>query len=130
MTPVPVLMGCWIRGRIPSEAYPLSRALIVLYRPALAAVLRQIRRTTLVLPRFWSCWPRCGRLSRLGGEFLPPLDEGDLLYMPVALPGLSAGEAQHLLQLTDRMIRRVPRWSASSARSAAPTPPPIPLPWK
>ena len=107
VTLVPVLMGYWIRGRIPSEAAnPLSRALIVLYRPALAAVLRRPRATLVLalLVLLATLWP----LSRLGGEFLPPLDEGDLLYMPTALPGLSAGEAQHLLQLTDRMIRRVP----------------------
>ena len=107
VTLVPVLMGYWIRGRIPREAAnPLSRSLIALYRPVLDAALGRPR-TTLALAALAllaTLWP----LSRLGGEFLPPLDEGDLLYMPTALPGLSAGEAQHLLQLTDRMIRRVP----------------------
>ena len=59
-------------------------------------------------------WP----LSRLGSEFMPRLDEGDLLYMPTTLPGLSAGKAQQLLQQTDRLIKTVPEVERSSARSA------------
>lgn len=107
VTLVPVLMGYWIRGRIPNEAQnPLNRWLIRLYQPALDAVLRRPKVTMLValLVFLSALWP----ISRLGGEFLPPLDEGDLLYMPSALPGLSAQKASHLLQLTDRLIKTVP----------------------
>ncbi|UUT23525.1 efflux RND transporter permease subunit [Pseudomonas sp. T8] len=107
VTLVPVLMGYWIRGRIPNEQQnPLNRGLIRLYQPALDAVLQRPRATLLValLVFLSALWP----LSRLGGEFLPPLDEGDLLYMPSALPGLSAQKAAQLLQQTDRLIKSVP----------------------
>jgi Cu(I)/Ag(I) efflux system membrane protein CusA/SilA len=107
VTLVPVLMGFWIRGRIPNEQRnPLNRGLIRLYQPALEWVLRFPRATlVLALLVFLSTlWPA----SQLGGEFLPPLDEGDLLYMPTALPGLSAQKAAQLLQQSNRMIRTVP----------------------
>ncbi|ETK24336.1 efflux RND transporter permease subunit [Pseudomonas sp. FH1] len=107
VTLVPVLMGYWIRGRIPNEQQnPLNRWLIRIYEPALDAVLRRPKVTLLValLVFVSALWP----ISRLGGEFLPPLDEGDLLYMPSALPGLSAQKAAQLLQQTDRLIKTVP----------------------
>jgi Cu(I)/Ag(I) efflux system membrane protein CusA/SilA len=107
VTLIPVLMGYWIRGRIPDEhANPLSRGLIALYRPILDGVLRWPKATLVVaaLLLLATMWP----ISRLGGEFLPPLDEGDLLYMPSALPGLSAGKASQVLQQTDKMMRAVP----------------------
>ena len=107
VTLVPVLMGYFIRGRIPNEnANPINRVLIRLYRPLLEATLRRpwaaigiavIALVVTLIP-----------LSRLGGEFLPPLDEGDLLYMPTALPGISAEKASELLQQTDRLIKTVP----------------------
>ncbi|MFO1292714.1 MAG: efflux RND transporter permease subunit [Rubrivivax sp.] len=107
VTLVPVLMVAWIRGRIPDEQRnPITRALIAGYRPLLDVVLAWPR-TTLVaaaLVLATTAWP----LARLGGEFLPALDEGDLLYMPSALPGLSAQKAAELLQQSDRMIRTVP----------------------
>jgi len=107
VTLVPVLMGYLVRGRIPGEqSNPINRALIAAYRPALDAVLRHPKATlvaALVVVAL-TAWP----ISRLGGEFLPPLDEGDLLYMPTALPGLSAGKASEILQQTDRLIRQVP----------------------
>ena len=106
VTLVPVLMGYWIRGRIPDEARnPLNRGLIRLYRPALDAVLRWPRATlALSFALFLTgLYP----LSQLGGEFLPPLDEGDLLYMPTALPGMSPQKAGELLQQTDRLIKTV-----------------------
>jgi Cu(I)/Ag(I) efflux system membrane protein CusA/SilA len=106
-TLIPVLMGYWIRGRIPDERRnPISRALIALYRPVLDRVLRFPKSTLViaVLALATTAWP----LMRLGGEFLPPLDEGDLLYMPTALPMLSAAKAGELLQQTDRMIKTVP----------------------
>ncbi|MCH5633801.1 efflux RND transporter permease subunit [Pseudomonas syringae pv. syringae] len=107
ITLVPVLMGYWIRGRIPTEQQnPLNRWLIAAYRPVLNAVLAWPKFTlSLALLVFLSSlWP----LSQLGGEFLPQMDEGDVLYMPSALPGLSASKATQLLQQTDRMIRTVP----------------------
>jgi Cu(I)/Ag(I) efflux system membrane protein CusA/SilA len=107
VTLVPVLMGYLIRGRIPrEEANPINRALIAAYRPMLEAVLSWPRLTLAlaVVLVLLTAWP----LSQLGGEFLPPLDEGDLLYMPSALPGLSAGKASEILQRTDRLIRQVP----------------------
>ncbi|QNP40762.1 efflux RND transporter permease subunit [Lysobacter solisilvae (ex Woo and Kim 2020)] len=107
ITLIPVLMGYLIRGHIRSEQdNPLNRALIALYRPLLDAVLR-FPRATLGLAGvalLLSAIP----LLRLGSEFMPPLDEGPLLYMPSALPGLSAGKASQLLQLTDRMLKTVP----------------------
>ncbi|MDE1006563.1 MAG: CusA/CzcA family heavy metal efflux RND transporter, partial [Paraburkholderia fungorum] len=107
VTLVPVLMGLLIRGRIPHEsANPINRVLIRLYRPLLEATLRRpwfaiglavVALAASVIP-----------LSQLGGEFMPPLDEGDLLYMPTALPGISAEKASELLQQTDRLIKTVP----------------------
>jgi len=107
VTLIPVLMGYLIRGRIPAEtANPLNRALIALYRPVLDAVLKAPRLTLVVaaLVLVASLWP----LQHIGSEFMPPLDEGDLLYMPTALPGLSASKAAELLQQTDRLIKTVP----------------------
>ena len=107
VTLIPVLMGYLIRGRIPDEhANPLNRVLIALYRPLLERVLRHPKATLVVagVVAALTAWP----LAQLGGEFMPPLDEGDLLYMPSALPGLSAGKAAQLLQQTDRLIRTVP----------------------
>ncbi|GHT84561.1 cation efflux system protein [Betaproteobacteria bacterium] len=107
VTLIPVLMGYWIRGRIPhEEKNPLSRVLIHLYAGWLNRALAWPKTTLmLALLAFVSgIWPA----MRLGGEFLPAIDEGDLLYMPTALPGLSVGKAGELLQQTDRLIKRVP----------------------
>ena len=107
VTLIPVLMGYLIRGRIPDEkSNPLNRFLITVYRPLLNAVLRAPKVTLAVagLVLTTSIWP----LMNIGGEFMPRLDEGDLLYMPSALPGLSAGKAAELLQQTDRLIKTVP----------------------
>jgi Cu(I)/Ag(I) efflux system membrane protein CusA/SilA len=107
VTLVPVLMGYWIRGHIADETKnPLNRWMIRIYRPLLEAVLAHPKTTLVVAVLIFlsAAWP----ISRLGGEFLPPLDEGDLLYMPSALPGLSAQKASELLQQTNRQIRSVP----------------------
>jgi Cu(I)/Ag(I) efflux system membrane protein CusA/SilA len=107
VTLVPVLMGYLIRGRIPAEdANPVNRWLTAAYRPAIDWVLRKPRTVLVValLVFATTAWP----LSRLGGEFIPPMDEGDLLYMPSALPGISAAKASDLLQQTDRLIKTVP----------------------
>ncbi len=107
VTLIPVLMGYLIRGRIPDEKKnPLNRMLIAIYQPLLNVVLRAPKSTLAIaaLALVASVWP----LQYIGGEFMPPLDEGDLLYMPSALPGLSAGKASELLQQTDRLIKTVP----------------------
>jgi Cu(I)/Ag(I) efflux system membrane protein CusA/SilA len=107
VTLIPVLMGYLIRGRIPAEhKNPLNRLLIALYRPLLTRVLHfpwvtALLAAIIVAVTFWP-------MSRLGSEFMPPLDEGDLLYMPSALPGISAGKVAELLQQTDRLIKTVP----------------------
>ncbi|MAK80957.1 efflux RND transporter permease subunit [Phenylobacterium sp.] len=107
ITLVPVLMGYLIRGRIPAEdANPINRGLTRAYRPAIDWVLRKPRTVLLLALVVFAttAWP----LSRLGGEFIPPMDEGDLLYMPSALPGISAAKAAELLQQTDRLIKTIP----------------------
>jgi copper/silver efflux system protein len=107
VTLVPVLMGYLIRGRIPQEnKNPLNRLLIAAYRPLLGGVLRAPWLTlALAALLALSMWIP---ISRLGSEFLPPLYEGDLLYMPSALPGISTGKAAQLLQQTDKLIATVP----------------------
>jgi Cu(I)/Ag(I) efflux system membrane protein CusA/SilA len=107
VTLIPVLMGYLIRGRIPDEQKnPLNRWLIAAYRPLLESVLRFPKATIAIaiIAFVASLWP----LQHIGSEFMPPLDEGDLLYMPTALPGLSAGKAGELLQQTDRLIKSLP----------------------
>jgi len=107
ITLIPVLMGYWIRGRIPDEhANPVNRMLAAIYRPALDGVLKRpgivVAATLLALATL--AWP----LTRFGAEFMPAMDEGDLLYMPTALPGLSPAKASELLQQTDRLIKTMP----------------------
>ena len=107
VTLIPVLMGYLIRGKIPEEQKnPLNRWLIALYRPLLEWVLRAPKITLAVamLIALATLWPA----GELGGEFMPALDEGDLLYMPSALPGISAGKVAQLVQQTDRLIKSVP----------------------
>ena len=107
ITLVPVLMGWLIRGRIPAEgSNPINRFLTRIYRPALDWVLAKPKPALLIAGLVFasSLWP----ISQTGGEFMPQMNEGDLLYMPSALPGLSAAEAGRLLQQTDRMIKTVP----------------------
>ncbi|WP_213713328.1 efflux RND transporter permease subunit [Cedecea lapagei] len=107
ITLVPVLMGWFIRGKIPDEkANPINRWLIAAYEPVLEKVLDRPKTTLAVAGVLLvaTLWP----LSKLGSEFMPPLDEGDLLYMPSTLPGISAREAGRLLQQTDRLIKTVP----------------------
>ncbi|MBL8386130.1 MAG: efflux RND transporter permease subunit, partial [Burkholderiales bacterium] len=107
VTLVPVLMGYWIRGRIPREQdIVLNRVFIAAYRPLLRAALAWPKATLAfaALVAAAAIYPA----SRVGGEFLPPLDEGDLLYMPSALPGISPSKAAELLQQTDRLIKSVP----------------------
>ncbi|MCB2056696.1 MAG: efflux RND transporter permease subunit, partial [Novosphingobium sp.] len=107
ITLIPVLMGLLIRGEIPSEeANPINRWLARIYRPAIDWVLGRPKQALLIAVLIFATtlWP----MSRIGGEFMPQMNEGDLLYMPSALPGLSTAEAGKLLQQTDRLIKTVP----------------------
>ncbi|WP_272677023.1 efflux RND transporter permease subunit [Providencia huaxiensis] len=104
---IPILMGYWIRGNIPNEnKNPLNRWLIALYSPILIKVLAWPKTTLLIgfLSLFTVIWP----LKHLGGEFLPAINEGDLLYMPSTLPGVSPAQAAFLLQNTDKLIKTIP----------------------
>jgi len=107
VTLIPVLMTMFIRGHIrPEHKNPLNRGLIALYKPMLSKVLHYPKVTLFVALAIviLTLYP----LSKLGSEFMPPLDEGDLLYMPTALPGLSVSKASEILQLSDRLIKTVP----------------------
>jgi Cu(I)/Ag(I) efflux system membrane protein CusA/SilA len=107
ITLIPVLMHLFIRGNIPSEQQnPINRRLIQWYLPLIEWVLRYPKKIILLVLIFIviSFYP----LTQLGSEFMPPLQEGDLLYMPTAMPGLSVGKAAQLLQQTDKLIATVP----------------------
>ncbi|MEE4109826.1 MAG: CusA/CzcA family heavy metal efflux RND transporter, partial [Halieaceae bacterium] len=107
ITLTPVLLGYFVRGRVrDARANPVSRALTMVYRPLLRTSLHRPRTVLLlgVALLLVTLWP----LSRLGSEFMPPLDEGDLMYMPTTYPGISIGKARQLLQQTDRLIAGVP----------------------
>ncbi len=107
ITLVPVLMGYFIRGKIlPEHKNPVNRALIAGYMPALRTALKYPKTILLaaLIVLATSFWP----LSKIGSEFMPPLDEGSLMYMPTTYPGISIGEARQLLQQTDKLISTVP----------------------
>lgn len=107
VTLVPVLIGYFVRGPIrPADANPVNRGLQAVYRPVLAVALKRPGLTVAaaLLVVLSSVWPA----TQLGREFMPPLDEGDLMYMPTTRPGLSVDKARELLQQTDRLIRSVP----------------------
>jgi Cu(I)/Ag(I) efflux system membrane protein CusA/SilA len=107
ITLVPILMGFLIRGRIaPERSNPLNRILVSLYRPVIGWALKHRRLTLLTAGGL--LLTAAIPLMHLGTEFMPPLYEGDLLYMPTLTPGVSVGESAHLLQITDRLIRTVP----------------------
>ncbi len=107
VTLVPVLMGYFIRGKImPEHKNPVNRALITLHRPALDATLkaRWLALGIAAALLASAAWP----VSRLGSEFMPPLDEGDILYMPTTFPGVSITKAKEMLQQTDRILKTFP----------------------
>ncbi|MCL1123348.1 efflux RND transporter permease subunit [Shewanella surugensis] len=107
ITLVPVLMGYFIRGKVlPEHKNPVNRLLTAMYMPALKTVLHYPKSTlvaALILVGI-GVYP----LHKIGSEFIPPLDEGDLMYMPTTYPGISIGEARQLLQQTDKLIKTVP----------------------
>ena len=107
ITLVPVLMGYFIRGNVlPEQKNPVNRFLVAAYLPVLKKVLAYPKTTIVAaLVLLATClWP----LQKVGSEFIPPLDEGDLMYMPTTHPGISIGKARELLQQTDKLIRTVP----------------------
>ncbi|SDO89197.1 efflux RND transporter permease subunit [Desulforhopalus singaporensis] len=107
ITLVPVLMGYFIRGRVlPEHKNPLNRLLTAIYLPALRTVLRFPKTVLLasLMILLVGLWP----IDKIGSEFIPPLDEGDLMYMPTTYPGISIGKARELLQQTDKLIATVP----------------------
>jgi len=107
ITLVPVLMGYFIRGKVtPEHKNPINRVLIALYQPVIHAVIRFPKGTLAVAAAVLivGLWPA----TQLGSEFMPPLDEGDLMYMPTTYPGVSIDKAREILQNTDKMILKVP----------------------
>ncbi len=107
ITIVPVLMGYWIRGKIiHEERHPVSRFLIWLYTPVLNFVLKY-KKTVLIAAALIMAFTLVP-YKKIGSEFMPPLYEGDLLYMPTTLPSISTTKARELLQQTDKIIRQFP----------------------
>jgi len=107
ITLVPVLMGYFVRGNIRSECNnPINKALIAVYQPILKKVLSFPKTTVLlsIIILLIGLWP----LSKIGSEFIPPLDEGDLMYMPTTYASISIGEARDILQQTNKLIKTVP----------------------
>ena len=107
ITLVPVLMGYFIRGNVrPEHKNPINRALIAVYRPVIDIVIRFPKQTLALAAAVLvvGLWPA----TRLGSEFMPPLDEGDLMYMPTTYPGISIDKAREILQNTDKLIMSVP----------------------
>ncbi len=107
ITLVPVLMGLFIRGHVtPEHKNPINRVLIATYRPVINTVIRFPKGTLALAAAILvvGLWPA----TKLGSEFMPPLDEGDLMYMPTTYPGVSVDKAREMLQHTDRMIMQVP----------------------
>jgi Cu(I)/Ag(I) efflux system membrane protein CusA/SilA len=107
ITVTPVLMGYFIRGRIhPESKLPVSRAAIAMYRPVIRGVLKHPVAVIVaaVIVTIATIIP----FRQLGSEFMPPLNEGDILYMPTSLPGLSESEARRVLQTQDKLFRTFP----------------------
>lgn len=107
ITLVPVLMGYFVRGKVLAEhKNPVNRFLTFLYMPTLKTVLRFPKLTMLVavIVLGIGLWP----IDKIGSEFIPPLDEGDLMYMPTTYAGISIGKARELLQQTNKLIKTVP----------------------
>ena len=117
ITLVPVLMGYFIRGKIlPEHKNPVNRVLVKIYKPVIDWVLKTPKVVLLVsfLASASMLWPLLGWFpfnDGIGSEFMPDLDEGDLLYMPSTFPAISVGKAQEILQQTDRLIKTVPEVS-------------------
>ncbi|MFL7011582.1 efflux RND transporter permease subunit [Enterovibrio norvegicus] len=128
ITLVPVLMGYFIRGKVlPEHKNPVNRGLVALYRPALNLSLRFPK--TMLVVAFALLASAYYPTSKLGSEFIPPLDEGDLMYMPTTYPGISIGKARELLQQTNKLIKTVPEvhtvWGKIGRAETATDPAPL-----
>lgn len=128
ITLVPVLMGYFVRGNIISEhKNPINKGLVALYRPLLNLSLRYPKSMiVLALALMASAYYP---MSKLGSEFIPPLDEGDLMYMPTTYPGISIGKARELLQQTNKLIKTIPEvktvWGKMGRAETATDPAPL-----
>lgn len=128
ITLIPVLMGYFIRGKVlPENKNPLNRLVIAIYKPFLTFSLRFPK----LLITFAFCLLVVGfyPVSKIGSEFIPPLDEGDLMYMPTTYPGISIGKARQLLQQTNKLIKTVPEvktvWGKIGRAETATDPAPL-----
>lgn len=128
ITLVPVLMGYFIRGKVlPEHKNPINQGLIALYRPMLKLSLAYPKTILLLAAALLASayYPS----SKLGSEFIPPLDEGDLMYMPTTYPGISIGKARELLQQTNKLIMTVPEvataWGKIGRAETATDPAPL-----
>ncbi|MUK50999.1 efflux RND transporter permease subunit [Aliivibrio fischeri] len=128
ITLVPVLMGYFVRGKIlPEHKNPINKTLVSLYRPLLNVSLRFPKTMLLVAMVLMASayYP----ISKMGSEFIPPLDEGDLMYMPTTYPGISIGKARELLQQTNKLIKTVPEvdtvWGKIGRAETATDPAPL-----
>ena len=111
-------MGYFIRGKIPAESVnPLNRMLVFFHAPVLRTALKWKKTTILfsLLVLLAGVYP----LSKIGSEFMPPLDEGDILYMPITYPGISITKAKELLQQTDRILKTFPEVESCVRQSGA-----------
>ncbi|WP_299690669.1 efflux RND transporter permease subunit [uncultured Vibrio sp.] len=128
ITLVPVLMGYFIRGNVlPEHKNPVNRGLISLYKPMLNASLKYPK--TIIVLALALMTSAYYPASKLGSEFIPPLDEGDLMYMPTTYPGVSIGKARELLQQTNKLIKTVPEvetvWGKVGRAETATDPAPL-----
>ncbi len=128
ITLVPVLMGYFIRGNIlPEHKNPVNRAVVGLYRPLLNLSLRFPK--TIIIIAFTLMASAYYPIHKMGSEFIPPLDEGDLMYMPTTYPGISIGKARELLQQTDKLIKTIPEvktvWGKIGRAETATDPAPL-----
>ncbi|MDR9826472.1 efflux RND transporter permease subunit [Vibrio sp. FNV 38] len=128
ITLVPVLMGYFVRGKIlPEHKNPVNKGLVALYRPMLNLSLKYPKLIIVVALGLMASayYPT----SKLGSEFIPPLDEGDLMYMPTTYPGISIGKARELLQQTNKLIKTVPEvdtvWGKIGRADTATDPAPL-----
>ncbi|CAM3144686.1 efflux RND transporter permease subunit [Vibrio ordalii] len=128
ITLVPVLMGYFVRGNIISEhKNPVNKGLVALYRPLLNLSLSYPK--CMIVFAFMLMASTYYPMSKLGSEFIPPLDEGDLMYMPTTYPGISIGKARELLQQTNKLIKTVPEvktvWGKMGRAETATDPAPL-----
>lgn len=128
ITLVPVLMGYLVRGKIlPEQKNPVNRVLIALYKPVLNISLKHPKSMVLIALALMSS--AYVPITKMGSEFIPPLDEGDLMYMPTTYPGISIGKARELLQQTNKLIKTVPEvatvWGKVGRAESATDPAPL-----